>query len=80
MIGKGLRAPEVTAAITRHGGVYFAAIGGAAALMSHCVKNVEMIAFEDLGTEAIRRLTLEEMPVVVATDSRGNDIYRRRSK
>jgi fumarate hydratase subunit beta len=77
MIGKGLRAPEVTAAIIRHGGVYFAAIGGAAALMSQCVKKVEMIAFEDLGTEAIRRLTLEEMPVVVATDSRGNDIYRR---
>ncbi len=77
MIGKGLRGQDVTGAIVRNGGVYFAAIGGAAALMSQCVKKVEMIAFEDLGTEAIRRLTLEEMPVVVATDSRGNDIYRR---
>ena len=77
MIGKGLRDEAVRRAIIEHGGVYFAAIGGAAALMSQCVKNVEMVAFEDLGTEAIRRLTLEEMPVIVALDSKGRDAYRR---
>lgn len=77
MIGKGLRDQAVMEAIVKHGGIYFAAIGGAAALMSQCVKEVEMIAYEDLGTESIRRLTLERMPVVVAVDARGREAYRR---
>ncbi len=72
MIGKGMRSQKVTGAIVKHGGVYFAAVGGAAALMSRCVKKAEMVAFEDLGPEAIRRLAVELLPVVVvATDSRG---------
>jgi len=77
MIGKGLRDQAVMEAIVKQGGVYFAAIGGAAALMSQCVKEVEMIAYEDLGTEAVRRLTVEMMPLVVAVDSRGREAYRR---
>ncbi|MDL2226781.1 Fe-S-containing hydro-lyase [Deltaproteobacteria bacterium OttesenSCG-928-M10] len=77
MIGKGLRDEKVKRAIMAHGGVYFAAIGGAAALMSQCVKAAEMVAFEDLGTEAIRRLMVAEMPVVVAIDSAGRDVYDR---
>ena len=77
MIGKGTRGPETAAAIARRGGVYFAAIGGAAALMSLRVTAVELIAFEDLGTEAIRRLTVRDLPLVVALDRFGGDIYRR---
>ncbi len=77
MIGKGFRDQAVVEAIVRHRGIYFAAIGGAAALASQCVKQVEMVAFEDLGTEAIRRLTVEMMPVVVAIDARGREAYRR---
>ncbi|MDR0882520.1 MAG: Fe-S-containing hydro-lyase [Candidatus Adiutrix sp.] len=77
MIGKGSRSQAVVEAIVRNQGVYLAAIGGAAALMSQCVRQVELIAFEDLGTEAIRRLTLEMMPVVVAIDGQGRDVYRR---
>jgi len=77
MIGKGLRDEEVVRAIVENRGIYFAAIGGAAALMSQCVKKVEMIAFEDLGTEAIRKLTVEELPVVVAIDAQGRDVYNR---
>ncbi|MDL2259574.1 Fe-S-containing hydro-lyase [Deltaproteobacteria bacterium OttesenSCG-928-K17] len=76
MIGKGLRDHKVIEAIVKNGGVYFAAIGGAAALMSQCVKKVEMIAFEDLGTEAVRRLTLENMPVIVAIDAKGRNAYK----
>lgn len=79
MIGKGLRDDKVKRAIVGHGGVYFAAIGGAAALMSQCVRAAEVTAFEDLGTEAIRRLIVEELPVVVAFDSAGDDIYDRDS-
>lgn len=75
MIGKGLRDAAVKKAIVDQGGVYFAAIGGAAALMSQCVKSAEVIAFEDLGTEAIRRLIIENLPVVVAVDSKGRDVY-----
>jgi len=77
MIGKGLRSQAVMDAIIKHRGIYFAAIGGAAALMSQCVKEAEMIAYEDLGTGAIRRLTVERMPVVVAVDCRGREAYRR---
>ena len=75
MIGKGLRSPDVIEAVRECGGVYFAAIGGAAAQMSRCVKEAAVIAFGDLGTEAIRRLTVERLPLIVAVDARGNCIY-----
>ncbi|MDR3038528.1 MAG: FumA C-terminus/TtdB family hydratase beta subunit [Candidatus Adiutrix sp.] len=77
MIGKGPRGPKVAAAIARSGGLYLAAVGGAAALMSRCVTAVELVAFDDLGTEAIRRLTVRELPLVVALDRFGGDVYRR---
>ncbi len=77
MIGKGSRSAEVVEAIKRYNGVYFAAIGGAAALMAQCVKSSELIAFEELGTEAIRKLHVEELPVIVAIDSAGNNVYAR---
>ena len=77
MIGKGLRDENVKRAIVKHGGVYFAAIGGAAALIAKSVKKVEVIAFEDLGTEAIRRLEVEDFPAIVAIDARGKDVYER---
>ena len=80
MIGKGLRNQTVKDAIKAHGGIYFAAIGGAAALMSKCVKSVEMIAFEDLGAEAIRKLTVEKLPIVVAIDMTGRDIYEKKQE
>jgi fumarate hydratase subunit beta len=75
MIGKGNRAPEVVEAIKKHHAVYFGAIGGVAALMSQCVKKVEMIAYEDLGPEAIRKLTVKDFPLVVINDFQGNDLY-----
>lgn len=75
MIGKGYRQAEVKKAIVENSGVYFGAIGGAGALMSNCIKKCEIIAFEDLGPEAIRRLEVEEMPLVVIIDSQGNDQY-----
>lgn len=77
MIGKGARSPEVAEAVTRHRGLYFAAVGGAAALMSRRVTAVELIAFEDLGPEAVRLLTVENLPLVVALDARGGDVYKR---
>ena len=78
MIGKGLRSSEVVDAIVKNSGVYFAAIGGAAALMAKCVESAEIIAFDELGTEAVRRLVVKDMPVIVAIDSEGNDIYKKR--
>ncbi|MDR1755944.1 MAG: Fe-S-containing hydro-lyase [Culturomica sp.] len=75
MIGKGLRNKEVIDSIVKHGGIYFAAIGGAAALMGKSVESAEVIAFDDLGTEAVRRLVVKELPVIVAIDSRGNNMY-----
>ena len=75
MIGKGSRSEEVIDALKEHTGVYFAAIGGAAALMAKAVKEAEVIAFDELGTEAIRRLRVEELPVIVAIDHEGNDMY-----
>ena len=75
MIGKGNRSPEVIEAIKQHKAVYFGAIGGIAALMSQCVKKVELIAYEDLGPEAIRKLTIVDLPLVVINDSQGNDLY-----
>ena len=75
MIGKGKRSEEVRRAIMENGAVYFAAVGGAGALLSKCIKKSEVIAYEDLGTEAIRRLTVERLPVIVIMDSRGNNLY-----
>ena len=75
MIGKGKRGSEVVAAMKEHGAVYFGAIGGCGALLSQCVKKAEIIAYEDLGAEAIRRLEVENFPVVVIIDSRGNNLY-----
>ncbi|HJB35645.1 MAG TPA: Fe-S-containing hydro-lyase [Candidatus Blautia merdipullorum] len=75
MIGKGKRKPEVTEAIVRNGAVFFAAVGGAGALLSKCIKKAEVIAYEDLGTEAIRKLEVENLPVIVVIDSQGNNLY-----
>jgi fumarate hydratase subunit beta len=76
MIGKGLRGDAVIAAMQRHRAVYFAATGGAGALISKTIKRAEVVAYEDLGTEAIRRLEVEEFPAIVVCDVRGNDLYR----
>jgi fumarate hydratase subunit beta len=76
MIGKGLRSEEVRRAITTHCGVYMAAVGGAGALISRSVRSARVIAFPELGTEAIRLLEVEDFPAIVAIDSSGNDIYR----
>ena len=75
MIGKGKRSDEVIAAMMEHGAVYFGAIGGAGALLSKCIKQAELVAYEDLGAEAIRRLEVEDFPVVVIIDSQGNNLY-----
>jgi len=75
MIGKGLRSPEVSQAIVKYSGMYFAATGGIAALMAQCVKPSKVIAFEELGTEAVRELVVENLPLVVAIDSAGNNLY-----
>ncbi len=75
MIGKGSRSDEVVDAIKKHTGVYFAAIGGAAALMARCVESAEVIAFNELGTEAIRKLQVNQLPVIVAIDANGNNSY-----
>lgn len=75
MIGKGLRGAEVVEAMKKYGAVYFAAIGGAAALTAKCVKSAELIAYEDLGSEALRKLYIEDLPLVVVIDSEGNNYY-----
>jgi len=75
MIGKGKRGPEVIAAMKEHGAVYFGAIGGCGALLSQCIKSAEIVAYEDLGAEAIRRLVVEDFPVTVIIDSQGNNLY-----
>ncbi len=75
MIGKGARLPEVVDAMKKHTGVYFGAIGGAGALLARCIKKSELIAYEDLGAEALRKLTIEEMPLVVIIDCEGNNLY-----
>ena len=75
MIGKGKRNEEVIAAMKEHGAVYFGAIGGLGALLSKCIKKAEIVAYEDLGAEAIRRLEVEDFPVVVIIDSEGNNLY-----
>jgi fumarate hydratase subunit beta len=75
MIGKGQRSDAVKEAMKVHGAVYFAAVGGTGALMAKCIKEAEIIAWEELGPEAVRRLVVEHMPLIVATDSYGNDLY-----
>ncbi len=75
MIGKGKRSPEVIEAMKRNTAVYFAAVGGAGALLSKCIKKAEVIAYDDLGTEAIRRLEVEKLPVIAVIDSSGKDQY-----
>lgn len=76
MIGKGLRSQEVIDACVKHGAVYFVAIGGAAAVISQSIKGEEMIAYEDLGPEAIRRYEVEDFPAIVCIDTEGNDFYK----
>jgi fumarate hydratase subunit beta len=76
MIGKGPRGEEVKEAIRRHQAVYFAAIGGAGALISRAIKKAEVIAYPELGTEAVMRLEVEDFPAVVVNDVAGNDLYR----
>lgn len=75
MIGKGKRGPEVVDAMKKYGAVYFGAIGGAGALLSRCIVKSEVVAYEDLGAEAIRRLTVRDLPVTVIIDSEGNNLY-----
>ena len=75
MIGKGKRNAEVIAAMKEHGAVYFGAIGGCGALLSKCIKKAEVVAYDDLGAEAIRRLEVEDFPVIVIIDSEGNNLY-----
>lgn len=75
MIGKGTRGKEVIDAMKEHGAVYFGAIGGCGALLGKCIKKCEIIAYDDLGAEAIRRLEVEDFPVVVIIDSEGNNLY-----
>ena len=80
MIGKGKRSQSVIDGIVRNGAVYFAAIGGAGAILSKCIKTSEVIAYEDLGTEAIRKLYVEDFPVIVVIDSEGENLYERAVK
>ena len=75
MIGKGKRSQAVIDGIVRNGAVYFAAVGGAGAILSKCIKKSTVIAYDDLGTEAIRELEVEKLPVVVVIDSEGNNLY-----
>jgi len=75
MIGKGRRSPSVVEAMQKNKAVYFAAIGGAAAVIAKTVKKAEVVAYEDLGPEAVYRLEVEDFPCIVVTDCAGNDIY-----
>lgn len=76
MIGKGKRSPDVQNAIQEHQAVYFAALGGAAALLARCIEQVELIAWPELGAEAVRRLTVKNLPLTVINDCQGNDLYK----
>ena len=80
MIGKGARLPEVVEAMKKYSGVYFGAIGGAGALLAKCIKKAEIVDYEDLGAEALRRLYVEEMPLVVIIDCQGNNLYEQGRK
>lgn len=77
MIGKGERSPEVVDAIRRNGAVYFAAVGGAGALIAQRVADAQVIAFDDLGCESVKRMEVRDLPLTVAIDSQGNDLYHR---
>lgn len=76
MIGKGERSPAVVEAIARHGACYFAAVGGAGALIAKCVRSAQVIAFDELGCESIKRMEVEDFPLTVAIDSQGNDLFQ----
>jgi hydro-lyases, Fe-S type, tartrate/fumarate subfamily, beta region len=76
MIGKGKRNKDVVSAMKENTAVYFAAVGGAGALLSQCIKESEVIAYDDLGTEAVRRLYVEKLPVITVIDCQGNDLYQ----
>ena len=78
MIGKGERSDEVIEAMVRNGAVYFGAVGGAGALIAKCIRSQKVIAWEELGPEALREFCVEEMPLTVVIDSTGDDLYRRR--
>ena len=80
MIGKGVRNEAVKEAVIKNRAVYFAAIGGAAVVMMRCIKSAEVVAFDELGTEAIRKLEIEKMPLIVAMDIYGGDIYNQIKK
>ena len=80
MIGKGKRSKEVIDAVIRNKAVYFAAVGGAGALLSQCIKKSEVIAYDDLGTEAIRKLYVEKLPVITVIDCKGNNMYESASE
>jgi fumarate hydratase subunit beta len=75
MIGKGMRKKEVVEAMKKYKAVYFAATGGAGALLAKAIKKAEVVAYEDLGPEAINRLEVEDFPVIVVNDTQGNDLY-----
>ena len=75
MVGKGKRSPEVIEAIIRNKSVYFAAVGGAGAILSKRILSSEVIAYEDLGTEAIRKMQIKDFPVIVVIDTEGNNLY-----
>ena len=77
MVGKGDRSDAVVDAIVRNGGVYFAAVGGAGALIARCIRSSQVVAFDDLGCESVKRMEVEDLPLTVAIDSRGDDLYRR---
>lgn len=76
MIGKGQRNQEVAEAIVRNGACYFAAVGGAGALIARCIETAQVIAFDDLGCESVKRMTVRDLPLTVAIDSLGNDLFR----
>jgi fumarate hydratase subunit beta len=76
IIGKGDRSPGVVESLVQHGGVYFGAVGGAGALIARCITEAEVVAFPDLGAEAVHRLKVEKMPLVVLIDSKGENFYR----
>ena len=76
MIGKGARSAEVVEAMKKFSGVYFGAIGGAGALLAKCIKKSELIAWGDLQSEALRKLWVDNMPLIVVIDTQGNDLYK----
>jgi len=75
-IGKGIRSPDAISAMCKHGAVYFGALGGAGALLAKCILSSEVVAYEDLGAEAVRKLEVKNMPLTVIIDSEGNNLYK----